>query len=125
MQDETFEGKPVWVLRGTWKDSKTPVLPGGGTVALPGPLPPYVPSLVTLYLGKDDGWPYKIVFEGRLPTGLEKKKKIEQPVLDPSGRPIAQKLTKEGRPSKITLEYTNVKLNVAIPEETFAFAPPE
>ena len=30
MRDGEFNGKPVWILGGSWKDAKTPVYPGGG-----------------------------------------------------------------------------------------------
>lgn len=121
-----YEGRPVWILRGKWKDNKTPVAPGGGPVSLGAPLPPYVPSLVTLTLGKDDGWPYQVLFEGRMPTQIEQRKKVEEPQLDASGRAIDKKITTpSGKPSKLVLTYSNLKVGVTIPEETFAFAPPK
>lgn len=123
-REGTIDGKAVWILGGTWKEGKTPVLPGGASIMPGAPLPQYVPSLVYLSIGKDDGWPYQVVFEGRIPSQLEQRKKLE-PVLGPDGRPVDQKLTKpSARPSKITLTYSEVQLNVTVPAEAFAFAPP-
>ncbi len=128
VRDGDFVGKPVYILVGTWKDAKTPVMPGGGNPAFSGPLPPYVPTLVTIALGKDDGWPYQVVFEGRLPHQIEQKRKMAASKIDTdaSGRAIGKKLTAPAaKPSKLTLTYTNVKINVPIPDETFAFEPPK
>jgi outer membrane lipoprotein-sorting protein len=125
-RDGELDGRPVTILGGTWKEGKTPVFPGGGG-PMSGPLPPYVPGLVTLSLGKADGWPYQVSFEGRMPAQIEQqKKKIEQPQLDAAGRPVGNKLSApSAKPSKITLAYSKVEINAIIPDETFAFAPPE
>ena len=128
VRDGTFEGKPVTILGGTWKDAKTPVMPGGGNPAFSGPLPPYVPTLVTIILGKTDGWPYQVVFEGRMPHQIEQKKKMADAQIDTdaSGRAIGKRMTAPAaKPSKLTLTYTNVRINVPIPDEAFAFEPPK
>ncbi len=131
--DQTREGelngKPVWILGGSWKDSKTPVSPGsmgGNPAVLPSALPPYVPGLVYIYLGKEDFFPYQVIFEGRMPAQIEKKKpKIEESQVDAVGRAISKKLTAPAtKPSKLVLIYSKVKINQAIPDETFAFTPP-
>jgi len=89
-------------------------------------LPLYVPGIVTLYLGKDDGWPYQVSFEGQLPAQIAQKKKLEETQVDPTGRAISKKLTApSAKPSKLVLTYSEVKLNVAIPDDTFAFTPPQ
>ena len=129
VRDGTFEGKPVTILNGSWKDAKTPVMPGGGNPAFSGPLPPYVPTLVTIILGKADGWPYQVIFEGRLPAQIEQQKKKmadAQIDTDATGRAIGKRMTAPAaKPSKLTLTYVNVQINVPIPDETFAFEPPK
>ena len=76
---------------------------------------------MTLYLGKKDGWPYKIVLVGKVPTILQDTRRI-----GPDGRPIGSRSSIEKiEPSKIELIYTNVQLNPDIRAEEFAFqAPP-
>ena len=127
-RDGEWNGKPVWILGGTWKDAKTPVNPGsmgGGPQVLGGPLPSYIPSLVSVYVDKETGWPYQVVFEGRLPVQIEKKKQIEDSI-DGTGRTKSPKLiATPTKPSKLILVYSNVKLNTTINDEIFAFAEPD
>lgn len=127
MREDKFEGRAVWVLGGSWKDTKSPLTPTGTTATLGGPLPPYVPSLVTLYIDQETGWPYQVEFDGRKPTQIEMGKRMpEVTKLDPSGRAISNKLTAPAaRPSKMVLTYTKVVLGATIPDETFAFTPPQ
>ena len=130
MREGEFDGKPVWILGGTWRDGVAPVMPSGPNGAPlnlnGGPIPPYVPSLVSVYLGREDGWPYQVIFEGRKPTQIETGKKKAETKLDGLGRPISKKLvTPAGEPSKIVMVYSNVKLNAVIPDSTFAFSPPD
>ena len=83
-------------------------------------MPHYIPSDVTLYLGKDDGWPYKLVLTGRsVSVPLDTRKAA------PDGRRVGSlsSLAKPG-PTRLTLEYTNVKLNAAILVDEFAFQAP-
>ena len=59
-------------------------------------LPPYIPMDGTLYLGKEDGWPYKLVLVGRKPSTV-----FETRRLGPDGRPIGvQELDREDRPQR-------------------------
>ena len=60
------DGKPVWVLHGTWKSSRGP-LAVDSRPTVPRLLPPYLPGEATLYLGKADYWPYKVVLAGTQP----------------------------------------------------------
>jgi hypothetical protein len=120
--EETLDGKPVWVLRGRWKDREHLNLPGQPKIAPTGPLPPYVPSLVTIWLGKDDGWPYRVLLEGRALSMLEKKE--ERPI-GPDGRPTGRALTvKADEPSMVLLIYSDVEFNPELGVEKFAFEPP-
>ena len=124
MRPGEFEGKPVWIIVGTWKDTTVDIGPNGQKFGNFAPLPPYIPSLVTIYLGKDDGWPYQVAFEGRIPPQIEGKAKDDR-IIGPDGRPQGKKTsTPTGKPSKITLVYSNVKLNAVIGDDEFAFAPP-
>jgi outer membrane lipoprotein-sorting protein len=119
-EDGQFDGKKVWVLRGTWKNRQGIVTFNSQPVPPTGPLPPYVPSLATLYLGKDDSWPYKVDLVGRPMTEL-----IDTRPRGPDGRPIGARRTIERpTPSRIVLVYSNVKLNVAIRVDEFAFQAP-
>ena len=63
-EEDELDGKKVWRLRGTWRTRQGLVSPDGRPVGAGGFLPPYIPMDGTLYLGKDDGWPYKLVLMG-------------------------------------------------------------
>ena len=117
-----IEGKPVWVLRGTWRSRNGLVGPDQRQLPPTGPLPAYVPSLATLYIGQKDGWPYRIVMVGKIPTILQDTRRV-----GPDGRPIGSRSSIEKvEPSKMELIYTNVLINPDIRAEEFAFqAPPE
>src|SRR5579883_1616973 len=113
-------GKKVWILHGTWRNRQGLAGPDGRPVPQNGLLPPYIPSDVRLYLGKDDGWPYKLELRGRPVSVLFDTRKV-----GPDGRRIGSKSSIEQPvPTKITLEYTNVKLNATIRIEQFAFTAP-
>jgi len=115
-----LDGKAVWVLRGTWKNRQGIVSFNSQPVPPTGPLPPYVPALATLYLGKEDSWPYRLDLVGRQITEL-----IDTRPRGPDGRPIGARRTIERpTPSKITLVYTGVKLNANIRVDEFAFQAP-
>ena len=109
-EEGKLDDKAVWILRGTWRRSP----PGAGRArstarsAATGLLPPYIPMDATLYLGKDDGWPYKLVLVGRKPTILMDTRK--------EGRSTAARSAPSARSNastrpNITLVYTNVKIN--------------
>lgn len=119
---DKLDGKDVWVLRGEWKDLARLRGPNQPQFQPNSPLPAYVPSFATVWLGQDDGWPYKVQLEGRVPSVLEETRQ-----LGPDGKPIGAKgAAPKVQPSKLLLLYTNVKLNPDLKPETFAFqAPPE
>ncbi len=119
-ENGALDGKPMWVLRGTWKNRQGIVSFNSQPVPPTGPLPPYVPALATLYLGKDDSWPYRLDLVGRQITEL-----IDTRPRGPDGRPIGARRTIERpTPSKITLVYSGVKLNATIRVDEFAFQAP-
>lgn len=120
-EEDTLDGKPVWVLRGTWRNRNGLVGPDQRPLPPTGPLPAFVPSLATLYLGQKDGWPYKMVLVGKVPTILQDTRRV-----GPDGRLIGSRASVEKvEPSTIRLTYSNVLLEPVIRPEEFAFqAPP-
>ena len=120
-EEATLDGKPVWLLRGTWRTRNGLTGPDQRPVPATGPLPAFIPSTASLYLGKEDGWPYKLVMVGNVPTILKDTR-----LRGPDGRPIGRKGSIEQiEPSRIELTYSNVQLNPTIRPEEFAFqAPP-
>jgi outer membrane lipoprotein-sorting protein len=120
-EEDDLNGMKVWRFRGTWRTRQSLVGPDGRPVNAAGFLPPYIPMDATLYLGKEDGWPYKLVLLGRRPSTL-----FETRRLGPDGRPIGAKSSIEKvDPSEIRLVYSDVKLNAKIRLDEFAFqAPP-
>ena len=122
MKEDDYEGHPVYILRGQWNDRESLGLPTSGPNAQGariGFLPPYVPSQVAIWVGRDNGWPYKLVMEGKVPSLLK-----EEPILDPTGRPIAKKPTAiRERPSRLTLVYSLLDRQVSNDEFQFQ-APP-
>ncbi len=119
-EEGTLDGKPVWILRGTWKSRQGLTGPDSRQVAQMGMLPPYIPGVAALYLGKDDAWPYKLILQGQKPSVVMDTRKR-----GPDGRPIGSLSSIETvAPTKITLEYTDVKLNAAINVTEFVFQAP-
>jgi outer membrane lipoprotein-sorting protein len=118
-EEDELDGKKMWKFRGTWKSRQGLVGLDGRPVAAGGFLPPYIPMDATLYLGKEDGWPYQLVLVGRKPSVLTRR-------TGPTGRPIATKGAADSvSPSEIKLIYKDVKLNAKLRLEEFAFqAPP-
>ncbi|MGZ3354958.1 MAG: LolA family protein [Isosphaeraceae bacterium] len=120
-EEDTLDGKAMWVLRGTWRNRNGLVGPDQRPLPATGPLPAFVPSLATLYLGKDDGWPYRMELLGKVPTVLLDTRRV-----GPDGKVIGSRSSIERvDASEIKLVYSNVQFNVAVRPEEFAFqAPP-
>ena len=121
-EEGELDGKPVWIFRGTWLNRNGLVGPDQRPLPAIGPLPAYVPSLATLYLGKDDGWPYKLD-PGRQdePTSFKTRGASAPMAALSAARSSIEKID----PSKIELVYSNVQLNPKLKPEEFAFqAPP-
>lgn len=115
----TLDNREVWVFHGEWK-SRDGLLPSGQQYPAALPLPPFVPNDVKLYLGKADGWPYKVEFVGRRPSVVMDNRKV-----GPDGRVIGSKSSvQEVRPTRITLLYNNVQLNPELKLEEFVFTAP-
>jgi outer membrane lipoprotein-sorting protein len=122
-EEGTLDGKPVLILRGTWRNRNGLVGPDQRPLPATGPLPAFVPSTVNLYLGKADSWPYKIELLGKVPTIL-----LDNRLRDREGRIIGAKSSIEQvEPSSVVFAYSNVKINPDPPirADEFAFqAPP-
>jgi RNA polymerase sigma factor (sigma-70 family) len=120
-EEGALEGTKVWILRGSARNRQGLAGPDGRPVLLNGLLPRFIPNEASIYLGKDDGWPYKLVLGGRPLSAVLDTRKV-----GPDGRRIgALSAIERPGPTEITLEYTNVKLNAAILVDEFAFqAPP-
>ncbi len=120
-EEDILDGKAMWVLRGTWRNRNGLVGPDQRPLPATGPLPAFVPSLATLYLGKDDGWPYRMDLLGKVPTILQDTRRV-----GPDGKVIGSRSSIEKvDASEIRLVYSNVQLNAAVRPEEFAFqAPP-
>ena len=125
-EQDKIEGKlgdrSVWILRGTWKrDARQNITgPEQRRMAANGLLPPYIPMDATLYLGKDDAWPYKLELVGRPQTSLIDARKV-----GPDGQRIGSRSSIEKIPqTRIVLEFTNVKLNPTLGPASFAFQAP-
>lgn len=115
----TLDGKEVWVLRGEWKD-RSGLAPNSQPLPPTVALPPYVPSLVVLWVGKDNGWPYKLKLVGRVPAMVMETRKKGQ-----DGQYIGSKSSiQQVKKTDITLEYRNVKLNPSLSTDEFVFQPP-
>ena len=93
-EEGTLDGKAVWILRGTWKDREGLIGPDQQPLPPTAPLPAYIPSLATVWIGKEDGWPYKVVLVGRVPSMLQD----EARQLGADGRP---KAVQKAQPSRI------------------------
>jgi hypothetical protein len=120
-EEGTLDGRPVWILRGTWQDRQGLLGPNQQPLPARAPLPAYVPSQATLWLGKDDGWPYKVRLAGRKPTVLFDTRRI-----GPDGRPVGPRSAIQSiEPSEVELVYTIVSLNPAFKGDEFAYKPPE
>jgi outer membrane lipoprotein-sorting protein len=119
-EEGTLDGKAVWILRGTWRTRNGLTGPDQRPVPATGPLPAFIPSLATVYLGKDDGWPYKLILVGKVPTILQDTR-----LKGVDGRPIGRRSSIEKiEPSRIELSYSNVRLNPTLSDGEFAFSAP-
>jgi outer membrane lipoprotein-sorting protein len=120
-EEGTYDGRPVWILRGTWQDRQGLLGPNQQPLPEKAPLPPYVPSQATLTIGKEDGWPYKVRLAGRVPTMLLDTRRI-----GPDGRPIGPRTSIQSiEPSVVELTYTNVTLDPTLRGDEFDFTPPD
>jgi hypothetical protein len=117
---DTLQGKAMWLLRGEWKDMAALAGPGQPPAPSTAALPPYIPSMAQVWIGQDDGWPYKVALEGRQPSILMDMREIG---LD--GKPLGAKGTSNRiEISKLLLTNANVQINTELDPNLFAFTNP-
>ena len=114
-EDTLVDAKAVWVLHGTWARASSLLGPDARPMGPRGVLPPYIPGAATLYLGKADYWPYKLVLAGEQPAvPLDTRRR------GLNGEPIgARSSIEKFEPTRIVLEYWDVKLHAAIADDQF------
>jgi outer membrane lipoprotein-sorting protein len=120
---ETLDGKPVWLVAGMWRSREGLLGPNQQPLPPTGPLPPYVPDLVKVWIGQDDGWPYRVELLGRAPSVVYQDTRR----VGPDGRPIGSRNAfniQKVEPTTIVLVYSDVKLNPTIEDKDFAFTAP-
>lgn len=124
-EEGELDGRPVWIVRGTWRDRTGLNVPEGRPVAPIGLLPPYVPSLATLTLDKENGWPYRLDFRGRPETMLVDIRPTGPDGKRFTGAASASAVEKQ-EPSDLLLVYSDVKFDPTLGDADFAFqAPPD
>jgi outer membrane lipoprotein-sorting protein len=112
-EEGDLDGKAVWILRGRWSDM-SPL--GLGPMA---PIPSYVPSVISVWVGKEDGWPYQVVMQGKKRPDIAAERKIQ---LGPDGRPVGSIVKQDNEPlSRFSLRYENVELNPTLSATEFFF----
>lgn len=119
--------QPMWLLTGTWKSREGLLGPNQQPLPPTAPLPAYVPSLAKVWIGQNDGWPYRVELIGRIASIVQQFEDTRK--AGPDGRVIGVKNAnniQKVEPTKIILIYENVELNPKIGPEEFAFtAPPD
>lgn len=120
--EETLDGKKVWVVRGEWKDRTGLVGPNQQPYPPMMPLPPYMPANVGVWIGQDDGFPYKVEMYGNIPSMLM----ADTRRIGPDGRPLGgpKPPTSKVEPTRIVLRYSDVQVNPPIKPELFGWQPP-
>jgi len=109
-----LEGMPVWILVGTWNPAMLTVLlpdqqgaiEAGQGVNL-AKLPAHIPDRVTLFLGRDDLFPYRLEYHRDLPGEKEWE------VVPPERRALPV----------VKLEWFEVRFNLPLAREQFYFHP--
>jgi outer membrane lipoprotein-sorting protein len=113
--------QPLWRLHGVWTSRDGLMGPNQQPLPLTMPLPAYVPYDVIVWIGQNDGWPYKLMLVGRRPPMLIDNRKVGA-----DGKRIGSlKSVQDVKPSAITILYSNVKLNPDLKADEFAFTPPQ
>jgi outer membrane lipoprotein-sorting protein len=114
-EEKVVEGKAVWVLHGSWTRASGLLVPEARPAGPQGILAPYIPGDATLYLGKADYWPYKLVLAGKEPAvPLDTRRR------GVNGEPIGARSSIERlEPTRIVLTYSDVRLNATISTDQF------
>jgi hypothetical protein len=111
----------VVIVGGTWIDRSRLMGQNDRPLAPTAPLPPYIPSNIRVFIGKANGWPYKIEMIGNAPSLLQEDTRAIDPT---SGRPVGRPVKPpKVDPSKITLLYKLLPIS-EITTAQFFFQPP-
>lgn len=100
VKEETLRDRPVLVISGTWSEPVAARMRRPGTGGSPGLLPPTVPDQVRIYLDKETGFPYRLLYLKKAPN---------RDVLKPM----------------LVLDFRDVVLNEPIPASEFDYTPPQ
>ncbi|RPI82501.1 MAG: hypothetical protein EHM42_09400 [Planctomycetaceae bacterium] len=100
VKEEVFREKPVLLITGTWSEAASGRMRRPGPGGAPGLLPPTVPDQMRLYLDKETGFPYRLLYLKRIPN---------RDVLKPM----------------LTLDFRDVVLNEPISPTEFEYEPPQ
>ena len=96
--EDTLDEIPVYVLHGQWLEKVISQSSFRGQQLSLANLPPFMPSKVTAWIGRETGWLHKVE--------MESAKKVQ------------------GSTTKITLEFLNPQIGVQFPDSFFVFEPP-
>jgi hypothetical protein len=109
------DDKQVWILHGTWSSTRGMLAADARPDSPPRLLPPYIPGEATVYLGKTDYWPYKVVMVGAQPAvPMDTRRR------GLNGEPIgARSSIIKLEPTRILLTYSKVIQNANIPPDRF------
>lgn len=99
-EEATLDGSdtPVYVLHGHWREDAIGQANFRGQPLSLANLPAYVPDKTTVWIGKEDGWPYRLK--------LESTKKFQ------------------GAMTTVTVDFANPQIGVELPDSVFDFEPP-
>ena len=98
-------GRRGSALAGTWRDRTGLLDLNDRPLAPTAPVAPYVPSNVRVFIGKTNGWPYKIEMIGNAPTIAAPNSIPGRSTPPPAGRSASRGSRPRSFPAKITLAY--------------------
>lgn len=112
-----YNGRPVWVIKGNWKDMNVLGLPPMASA------PAYIPSVIELKIDQETGWPHQVIMLGKkrsIVLGASTPKIDEK-----TGRPIGSVVTQEEPISKFTLTYSEIEFEPDFSVGEFTFRVPD
>jgi len=113
-----LDGRPVWIIRGNWTDYAALTPPNTPPIPPTAQLPSYIPSLITIFLGEKDFWPYKVMLAGQNTSLLFEDTRP----IGPDGRRQGALSTSKQKPlvTRIEMVYSDVKLGEPVPDSAFS-----
>jgi hypothetical protein len=97
-EEQTLGDVPVYVLDGHWREEAISQTAFRGQQLSLANLPPYIPNKTMIWIGREDGWPYRV--------RMESNKKVQ------------------GSATSLTIEFQDPQMSVELPESLFVFEPP-